>query len=192
MTSDTRTSGSEQAASLPHPVFPGSGLPAPESRGRKLLIRSVAILAIAVTLLYLTWRATDTIDLASWWVSIPFLFLEIFGLVSFVLFTFSLWDVDVRPPWHPVETTGARIAVFIPTYNEDREILLPTIAAAVALEPEHETWVLDDGKRPAVRLLAAELGARYLTRPGTYPCKGRQHQSCPRRSRRRFCGYARR
>ena len=44
-------------------------------------------------------------------------------------------------------------------------MLLPTIAAAVELSPTHETWVLDDGRRPAVERLATELGARYLTRP---------------------------
>jgi len=44
-------------------------------------------------------------------------------------------------------------------------VLLPTIAAAVALEPAHETWVLDDGDRPDVELLARRLGAHYLRRP---------------------------
>ena len=57
------------------------------------------------------------------------------------------------------------VAVLIPTYNEGPEILVPTIAAAVALEPAHETWVLDDGERPEIAELAASLGARYLARP---------------------------
>ena len=58
-----------------------------------------------------------------------------------------------------------RVAVLIPTYNEGPEILVPTIAAAVAMEPAHETWVLDDGERPEVERLAAALGAKYLARP---------------------------
>ena len=57
-----------------------------------------------------------------------------------------------------------RVAVLIPTYNESREVLLPTIAAAVALRPGHETWVLDDGNRPWVQELAGLLGARYRAR----------------------------
>lgn len=54
--------------------------------------------------------------------------------------------------------------MLIRTYNEPEDVLLPTIAAAVALEPAHETWVPDDGERPEVEALATELGARYLTR----------------------------
>ena len=42
---------------------------------------------------------------------------------------------------------------------------MPTVAASVALSPDHETWVLDDGHRDEIRRLAERLGARYLTRP---------------------------
>ena len=147
------------------PSFEGGGLPAPESGRRKFWIRSVALLAIAVSLAYLSWRTLYTVDLAAWWISIPFLLLEVHAVFSLGLFTFSLWDIDVRPARGRVEVSPGRIAVLVPTYNESREILLPTIAAAVAVELEHETWVLDDGCRPEVEQLAAELGARYLARP---------------------------
>jgi hypothetical protein len=53
----------------------------------------------------------------------------------------------------------------VPTYNEGLEVLTPTVAAAVAMRVAHETWVLDDGDRPEVARLAADLGAHYLTRP---------------------------
>jgi len=33
------------------------------------------------------------------------------------------------------------------------------------MDVAHETWILDDGDRPEVARLAAEIGARYLTRP---------------------------
>ena len=49
------------------------------------------------------------------------------------------------------------VLVIIPTYNEPAEVLLPTIAAAVALQPAHETWVLDDGNRPEVQALARQI-----------------------------------
>ena len=55
-----------------------------------------------------------------------------------------------------------RVVVMIPTYNEPVEVIAPTIAAACALEPSHATWVLDDGDRPWVAELCAELGARYV------------------------------
>jgi cellulose synthase/poly-beta-1,6-N-acetylglucosamine synthase-like glycosyltransferase len=145
--------------------LPGRGLPLPESMTRRRAIRSIAIFALAVNLAYLIWRTTSTIDLGVWWVSVSLLVLEVHAALGIVLFAFSLWDVDSLPRSHPVRDAAGRIAVLIPTYNESAEILIPTIAAAVNMRVDHETWVLDDGDRPAVARLAEELGARYLTRP---------------------------
>lgn len=146
------------------PSFPGGGLPRPEPARRKLFIRGVALFALAVSLAYILWRSLFTVDLGMWWVSLSLLVLEVHAVFSLALFTFSLWDIDVRPKARPVGTTTARVAVLIPTYNESREVLLPTIASAVALSLDHETWVLDDGGRPEVEELTRALGARYLTR----------------------------
>jgi cellulose synthase/poly-beta-1,6-N-acetylglucosamine synthase-like glycosyltransferase len=146
-------------------TLPGRGLPAPESAARRASIRVVALIALVVTAAYLTWRVVATVDLAVWWVSVPLIVLEIHAAFGLALFTFSLWEVDSRPVERDVTETDARVAVLVPTYNESPEVLTPTIAAAVALDVPHETWVLDDGNRPAIAALAAELGARYLTRP---------------------------
>ncbi len=123
----------------------------------------MGLLALALTAAYLTWRAVFTLNPSAWWLSIPLLALEVHAALSLGLYTFSLWDLEARPP-PPVHDTPWRIAVLIPTYNEPEEILTPTIAAAAALKPAHETWVLDDGARPAIARLAAELDARYLAR----------------------------
>ena len=147
------------------PPLPGRGLPAPESVRRRTAIRAIAVAALAVTVAYLLWRTVATVELAVWWVSVPLLVLEFHAALGLALFTFSLWDVDRRPDARDVFATTDRIAVLIPTYNESLEILTPTIAAAVAMRVDHETWVLDDGDRPEVEQLALDLGARYLTRP---------------------------
>ena len=139
-------------------------LPAPESARRLLLIRVVAVIALSATTAYLVWRATSTMNVEAWYVSVPMLVFEVHAAIGLGLFTFSLWDVDVRPRRRELGRRP-KVAVLIPTYNEGPEILVPTIAAAVALEPVHETWVLDDGERPEVAELAASLGARYLARP---------------------------
>ncbi len=140
-----------------------SGLPAPDAPFSLALTRGVALLALLVTAGYLAWRATSTLNLEGWYLAIPLLILEAHAAIGLGLFTFSLWDVDRRPsPRAP--DPKLRVAVLIPTYNEGEEILLPTVAAAVALEPAHQTWVLDDGNRPEVASLAAALGARYLAR----------------------------
>ena len=145
------------------PDFVGGDVPQPETRGRVLLIRGVAVFAIVVLWTYLVWRATSTLSLSVWWVSLPLFAVEVHNAIGLTLFTVALWSI-VQIPHRQAPERNYRVAVLIPTYNEPEEVLLPTIAAAVTLEPEHETWVLDDGNRPEIRQLALELGARYEAR----------------------------
>jgi cellulose synthase (UDP-forming) len=118
-----------------------------------------------VTAAYLLWRLNGTIAMDWWWVAIPLFAVEVHNAFGLVLYAIALWSMDHTPPPATAAPADLRVAILIPTYNEPREVLLPTIAAAVALEPAHETWVLDDGRREEVRELAERLGARYLTRP---------------------------
>jgi cellulose synthase (UDP-forming) len=111
----------------------------PESAVRRWLIRSVALVALLATAVYLTWRVGWTLDPAAPWLSVTLVVLEIHAALGLALFTFSLWDVDRRPVSRPVTRTKARIAVLVPTYNEGIEVLTPTIAAAVAMRLRHET-----------------------------------------------------
>lgn len=144
--------------------FPHACLPPPESWGTKVRIRLVAGLAVLASAVYLGWRALATVDLDAWWIAVPLLLLEVYALFSFLLHLTGLWDLDaVRPP-PPVERTELRLAVLLSTCDESAEVLLPAIAAAVAVRLPHETWVLDDGARPEVARLAEQLGARCLTR----------------------------
>lgn len=147
------------------PAFGDPRMPKPPPAARTLRIRAVTVAALLASVAYLHWRLIFTMNLDAWWVSVPFFVLEAHGFVSLALFAFSLWDIHSRPRVGAIRKPRGRIAVLVPTYNEPREVLLPTIAAAVGLWPAHETWVLDDGQREDVRDLARELGARYLTRP---------------------------
>jgi cellulose synthase/poly-beta-1,6-N-acetylglucosamine synthase-like glycosyltransferase len=147
------------------PAFPGAARPEREPRRRTRLIHVASVAAVLFTIAYLAWRAAFTIDLGYWWVAIPLLVLEVHNALGLAMFTVALWDVDAGPRSEPREAAELTVAVLIATYDEPAEVLLPTIAAAVALEPAHETWVLDDGRRPEIRRLAEDLGASYLTRP---------------------------
>ncbi|MDQ3150025.1 MAG: glycosyltransferase [Chloroflexota bacterium] len=138
-------------------------LPPPDSPTRLVATRVVAVAALIVSAAYLGWRATATLNIDAWYLSLPMFVFEVHAAIGLGLFTFSLWDVDVRPRRRELGRVPT-IAVLIPTYNEGPEILVPTIAAAVALQPAHETWVLDDGERTEIAELAAALGARYLAR----------------------------
>ncbi len=128
------------------------------------LRRGLGLLAFAVSVSYLTWRLW-TINTDALWLSVPFYLLELTGLFSFGLFIYSVWDTDHLRVAEPRHDTANKVAILIPTYNEDPEILLPTVAAALAVDLPHETWVLDDGKRPWVEEMAREVGAHYLIRP---------------------------
>jgi len=147
------------------PTFPGGTRPHPERQGRRTATRAFALATIAGSAFYLFWRAGFTVEMSAWFVAIPLLAAEFHSLAGLALYTIQLWDVDVVPAEGSGAAPDARVAVLLPTYNEPEAILLPAIAAAVALEPAHETWVLDDGHRDWVRALAEELGARYLSRP---------------------------
>ena len=149
------------------PAFRDGQRPAAESARRVAVVRLFALAALAVTAAYLTWRvAAGTVNLAAWWVAVPLLAAEIHNAFGLLLYTVALWEVDGGPtPPRAVAPSGLRIAVLIPTFNEPAEVLLPTVAASVALRPAHETWVLDDGRRDDIRRMADRLGARYLTRP---------------------------
>ncbi|MDX6594285.1 MAG: hypothetical protein QOJ13_3481 [Gaiellales bacterium] len=135
----------------------------PHGRGDRL-VHAVAMLTICATAAYLIWRAGWTLDGAALWIALPFLIVELHNAVGLAVFSLSLWDVGA-PPTPRTAKHSLRVAVVIPTYNEPPAVLMPTIAASVALEPAHETWVLDDGRRPEIQELAERLGARYLTRP---------------------------
>lgn len=141
----------------------GDKPPPIESRARLRVVRLVAVVALLSSSAYLTWRLAFTIG-SAWWIAIPLWLLELHAAASLGIFTFSLWDTDSATVPLPLDSCELTIAVLIPTYNEPAEVLLPTVAAAVALEPAHETWVLDDGLREWVREVAESLGARYLTR----------------------------
>jgi len=125
------------------------------------------VVAVAVLILYLLWRVMFTMpaggsNLMMAWILVGFEALPLGGLVLKVV---SLWNINSRPPLPVTEAPGGmRVAVLIPTYNEPVEVLAPTIAAACALEPAHETWVLDDGDRAWVAEMCAAFGARYVRR----------------------------
>lgn len=143
------------------------GPPAPEARRSRRMAHIGGVAAIGALVMYLTWRVAFTLPAGGWnlavaWILVTFEALPLGGLV---LKAITLWNIDSRAPAPVMELPpGQKVAVLIPTYNEPVEVLAPTIAAACALEPAHETWVLDDGDRPWVARMCASFGARYVSR----------------------------
>ncbi len=75
----------------------------------------------------------------------------------------GLGDAPHRWPMY-LAGRPATVDVLVTTYGEDLGTIRRTVTAAVAMQGEHLTWVLDDGRSDEVRDLADELGARYVRR----------------------------
>lgn len=132
-------------------------------RRRQVLARAAGLVFFGFAIYYLLWRATDTLNPNALWFAVPLLAAEAHGVLNFGLFLFMVWDV--RPPRLRRPRPGVTVDVFVTTYNEDLEILWATLLGCAAITYPHETYVLDDGRRPEVRALAAKLGCRYIARP---------------------------
>ncbi len=126
-------------------------------------LRTLAF-AVFVTsaIAYLGWRIAFTLNPAAPIYSWMFFALEAYATACAITF-FAVTlrrDDRVAPP--PRE--GRAVDVFICTYNEPAALLRQTIRRALAIRYPHRTHVLDDGRRPEIRALAAELGCEYITR----------------------------
>ena len=124
-------------------------------------------MSVAVLLAYLVWRTLYTLPAGGWdrAVALGLVVFEALPLPGLLYKTATLWSIDTPAP-HPGEgATRLRTTILIPTYNEPRDVLAPTVAAACDLPQPHETWVLDDGDRPWVAEMCAAFGARYVCRP---------------------------
>ncbi len=143
---------------------------------RPFLIRLSCLVALVVSVAYLTWRVLDTFNPDALWLSLLLFGAECYGLVMFVMHVVLTWDpgtlerrLGLRPGQSLADARlGApapgTVDVFIPTYDESVALLRKTVLAAREMRLPHETWVLDDGRRDEVRELAEELGVHYLTR----------------------------
>ncbi|MGH2703892.1 MAG: glycosyltransferase [Actinomycetota bacterium] len=144
-------------------------MPAPthaprRSSARELLVHIACVLAVLTGAVYLVWRLTASLNTHALWFSLPLWGAEAFGFVAAILFFFSVWN-----PWRreapPAPRPGQTVDIFVPTYNEPLWIVRRTLMGAVSVAYPHETYLLDDGRRPEMERLAEEVGAHYLTRP---------------------------
>ncbi|MEW5421175.1 UDP-forming cellulose synthase catalytic subunit [Amorphus sp. 3PC139-8] len=148
-------------------------------------------LGTAIVLRYVYWRTTSTIPpVAQLEDFIPGIILyvaEMYSVFMLCLSVFAVADPLRRPP-APVlpDEDQPTVDVFVPSYNEDAELLATTLAAARQMDYPAEkftVYLLDDGgtdqkcedddpekaaeaqaRRRELQQLARDLGVRYLTR----------------------------
>ena len=127
--------------------------------------RAAMVAALVASVVYLLYRGFYTLNLEGWFAttfSVTLYAAEVYGCCLMGLYFFQIWDL--RDPAHVPAPAGKTVDIFIPTYNEDPDLLRGTITAAQAVSYPHETYVLDDGDRATVRALCEELNCKYIRR----------------------------
>ncbi len=130
---------------------------------RLLLIRVIVLLTSLLGLNYVVWRWLFSVNWDAWWIAVPLVVAETYSLVDSLLFGLGMWRLKERETPAPPEP-GLAVDVFIATYNEPIELVMTTARAAKAIRYPHETWILDDGNRRAVRAAAEAEGIGWITR----------------------------
>jgi cellulose synthase (UDP-forming) len=123
--------------------------------------KALVVTFLAVGLWYLSWRPSVFNWDAPVFSSVVFA-AEVFGFVCAILYLAMCWKLRQRSPLPVPE--GATVAVFIPTINESVDIVRRTVMSAQRMREANEVWLLDDGNRLEMQVLAQELGCRYLAR----------------------------
>jgi cellulose synthase (UDP-forming) len=124
--------------------------------------QSLFALYVVVSVAYLIWRALFTLNPDAIAYAWAFLGLETWATLCSMAFYATILERRVRPP--PLPLPGVRVDVFVCSYNESLSLVRQTLRRAQAMDYPHQTWLLDDGRRPEARALAAELGCGYITR----------------------------
>jgi len=130
-----------------------------------MAVRLVALVALPLALVYLTWLLRPER------VGQPMLFgllvaAELFNFVQAMGFWWTCWSQRSRRPL-ALADGGAEpeVDVLIPVYDEPVGIVEPTVAAATRLRGARvNVWLLDDGASTGMRGLADRHGARYVAR----------------------------
>lgn len=143
--------------------------------------RSLIVLCGAVLLLrYLAWRLGETLEIPGlgtagqlwvWTCLVAELLLVLDNFLSLVVMSRRA-DRSREADRHAARLRSApaselpTVDVFIPTYNEELEVLERTIVGAKSINyPNAQVWVLDDGRRDWLEEFCARKGVGYLRRP---------------------------
>ena len=132
----------------------------------------LVVLSLAVSLRYIFWRVTETLDFGSTaelLLGFGLALAEMYAIIVLVLgYIQTLWPLERKPIPMPEDyTLWPTVDVFIPTYNEPMSIVRATVLGAIAIDwpPEKmRVFLLDDGRRDEFREFAAECGIGYIAR----------------------------
>lgn len=124
-------------------------------------VRIAGTAYVLVALPYLFWRCTvfNEHALVMSWV---FYLAEFYGIVLGFTLVYSAWQQRERVI--PQMTRNFTVDVMVPVYTEPAEMIDLTVMGAKEIAYPHETWLLDDGRRPEIEAIAKKYGVHYVTR----------------------------
>lgn len=131
-------------------------------QSRPMAVKIAATFGLLAGFIYLSWRLFFTsvgIEPLIFW---PLYLAELFGFATFLMLVYEAWDTPAtpRPPTLKLNTD-----IVIATFNEDVDIVEPTIVGATKVRGQTRIWLCDDGNRPEMEVLAKRYGIEYQTRP---------------------------
>ncbi|PQO46085.1 glycosyltransferase [Blastopirellula marina] len=135
---------------------------------RQLMI----VLAVLSATTYLTYRLLYSINFESTYAIVASAMLlgaEFWGVFLMFLYFMQVWRQIAPEPTPPLKNRS--VDVFLPTYNEDVQLLQGSINALNQLDYPHTTYVLDDGHRPDVADLCRQMGVNYISRDNNIHAK---------------------
>lgn len=150
---------------------------APFSGASQVFWQFFAGATLGLGLWYLHWRWTASLNLDAPIFSILVVLSETLAFIGTALFFFDIWEegdsVALPPPQrrNDLSLTGEgtiSVDLFITTYDEDIEIVRPSILAAKAMQSPSgvvtRIYLLDDGNRRDMRQLAQTNEVVYISR----------------------------
>lgn len=130
---------------------------------KNILFPFVSLLTGGYLVYYIWWRGAHSLNPEAILFSVILLCAEIFGVVNFLLFAWMTQKIE-EPPYCPPHKPNLTVDVFVPTYNENSDIIEATLIGCNKIRYPHKTYLLDDGNRDEARALAERFGCEYITR----------------------------
>ncbi|HEY6089323.1 MAG TPA: glycosyltransferase [Gemmatimonadaceae bacterium] len=131
-------------------------------RGEELFMRGFAAVAWLYGLYWIIWRWSFSLNPEALTFSIVLVVAETYGLINSFFLIATVWKLKYRDA--PPAPKGLSVDVFITNYDEPLEVLRRTAIGARAIKYPHRTFMLDDGKRDEVKVMAEALGIGYIRR----------------------------
>ncbi|MGJ7469030.1 UDP-forming cellulose synthase catalytic subunit [Kosakonia cowanii] len=132
----------------------------------------LVVLSLTVSCRYIWWRYTSTLnwdDPVSLVCGLVLLFAETYAWIVLVLGYFQvIWPLNRQPvPLLKDMSLWPSVDIFVPTYNEDLNVVKNTIYASLGIDwpkDKLKVWILDDGGREEFRQFAKQVGVEYIAR----------------------------